>query len=126
MAPMTYNTVNMMNITCMMHMTIRNWKTLITFILAKNGHLEVLKWLHENSNEGCTADAMNEAAKNGHLDVVKWLYYNRVEGNTTKALDLAREFNQGKVIEFLTSLVFSLTFFFFVEKKKSKRKNQDN
>lgn len=26
---------------------------------AKNGHLDVVKWLHENHTEGCTVWAMN-------------------------------------------------------------------
>ncbi len=39
---------------------------------AHNGHLEVLTWLHENRNEGCTTNAMNWAAEHGHLEVVKW------------------------------------------------------
>jgi peroxiredoxin len=33
----------------------------------KNGHLEVVKFLHKNRTEGCTADAMNYAAENGYL-----------------------------------------------------------
>ena len=33
---------------------------------AKNGHLEVTKWLHTNRAEGCTTDAMDYTAKNGH------------------------------------------------------------
>lgn len=30
---------------------------------AGNGHLEVIQWLHENRNEGCTGDAIFYAAK---------------------------------------------------------------
>ena len=51
---------------------------------AKNGHLEVVKCLHENRTEGCTKDAMDWAAKNGHLEVVKWLHDNRTEGCTNR------------------------------------------
>ena len=47
---------------------------------AKNGHLDVVKWLHENRIEGCTDDAMEKAAENGHYEIVKWLYKNRCEG----------------------------------------------
>ncbi len=47
---------------------------------AKNGHLDVVKWLHTNRIEGCSTDAMDWAAQNGHLDVVKWLHENRTEG----------------------------------------------
>ena len=56
---------------------------------AQQGHLEVVKWLHENRTEGCTTKAMNWAAENGHLEVVKWLHENRTEGCTTQAMDWA-------------------------------------
>ncbi|KAF1790995.1 hypothetical protein GQ600_6035 [Phytophthora cactorum] len=47
-------------------------------VAASNGHLEVVKWLHANSNEGCTTFAMSAAAANGHLEVgtsnrTRWL-----------------------------------------------------
>src|SRR5437016_230119 len=58
---------------------------------ASNGHLEVIKWLHQNRKEGCNDDAMDNAASNGHLDVVKWLHENRTEGCTTHAMDNAAE-----------------------------------
>lgn len=56
---------------------------------AGGGHLAVVKWLHDNRSEGCTTDAMDEAARNGHLDVVRWLHENRSEGCTTWAMDRA-------------------------------------
>jgi ankyrin repeat protein len=34
---------------------------------ARNGHLEVVQWLHENRKEGCTINAMNWAAECGHF-----------------------------------------------------------
>jgi ankyrin repeat protein len=37
-----------------------------------HGHLEIVKWLHENRSEGCTTNAMNSAAKNGHLEIVSF------------------------------------------------------
>ena len=40
---------------------------------AENGHLDVVKFLHENRDEGCSKDAMDDAAKNGHIDVVEYL-----------------------------------------------------
>ena len=45
---------------------------------AKNGHLEVIIWLHENRTEGCTSNAMVYAAGNGHFEIVKWLFQNRL------------------------------------------------
>jgi hypothetical protein len=47
---------------------------------SRNGHLDVVKWLHENRTEGCTTYAMDWASRNGHLNVVKWLHENRTEG----------------------------------------------
>lgn len=41
---------------------------------AENGHLQLIEWLHENTNEGCQQYAMELAARNGHLKVVKWLH----------------------------------------------------
>lgn len=35
------------------------------------GHLEVVKWLHENRTEGYTHWAMDFAASEGHLHVIK-------------------------------------------------------
>ncbi|KAJ3288319.1 hypothetical protein HDU76_007706, partial [Blyttiomyces sp. JEL0837] len=56
-------------------------------VAAKNGHLDVVKFLHLNRPEGCTTDAMDSAATNGHLEIVKYLHYNRSEGCTTRAMD---------------------------------------
>jgi len=58
-------------------------------VAAGNGHLEIVKWLHTNRNDGCTTTAMNEAAANGHLETVKWLHANRKEGCTIHAMDKA-------------------------------------
>ena len=57
-------------------------------LASANGHLETVKWLHENRKEGCTKWAMNWAARYDHLDVVIWLHENRHEGCTTKANEL--------------------------------------
>ncbi|KAJ3109043.1 hypothetical protein HDU97_009161 [Phlyctochytrium planicorne] len=38
-----------------------------------NGHLDVVKFLHENRDEGCTQSAIRLAAQNGHFDVIKFL-----------------------------------------------------
>ncbi|KAF1783525.1 Ankyrin repeat-containing domain [Phytophthora cactorum] len=65
------------------------------------GHIEVVKWLHDNRREGCTVDAMNLAARNGHLDVVKWLHLNRTEGCTTAAMDCAADRGHLDVVQWL-------------------------
>ena len=59
---------------------------------ARDGHIEVVQWLHENRSEGCTTYAMDLAASNGHLEVVKWLHENRFEGCLTEAIDYAALF----------------------------------
>jgi len=53
---------------------------------AKNGHLEVVKWLHENRKEGSTTKAMDFAAEYGHLEILKFLHENRKEGCTERAI----------------------------------------
>ena len=53
---------------------------------AISGHLEIIEWLHEDREEGCTTTAMNWAAGNGHLHVVEWLHENRTEGCTYRAM----------------------------------------
>ena len=40
---------------------------------ASEGHLEILKWLHENRDKGCLKFGLDWAAREGHLDVVKFL-----------------------------------------------------
>ena len=42
------------------------------------GHLEVVKWLHEQG-KNCTTWAMDYASRNEYLDVVKFLQKNRRE-----------------------------------------------
>ena len=68
---------------------------------AKNGHLEVVKWLHHNRREGCTEDAMDWAAEYGHLEVVQWLHENRTEGCTEYAMDLAAEHGHLHIVKWL-------------------------
>jgi len=58
-------------------------------LAARNGHLDVIKWLHANRTEGGTGWAMDLAALNGHLDVIKWLHAHRTEGCTKSAINWA-------------------------------------
>jgi hypothetical protein len=42
---------------------------------AANGHLEVIKWLHENKKDvECTENALDKAAAKGHLEVCKYIH----------------------------------------------------
>ena len=47
---------------------------------ALNGNLDIVQWLHLNSNEGCSSSAMDFAATCGSFEVVKFLHENRSEG----------------------------------------------
>lgn len=53
---------------------------------AAGGHLETVKWLHENRREGCTRYALTDAAGNGHMETVQWLHRNREEGCGRRAM----------------------------------------
>ncbi|GMF14834.1 unnamed protein product [Phytophthora lilii] len=68
---------------------------------AGNDHLEVVKFLDENRSEGCTTDAMDMAAANGHLETVKWLHTNRSEGCTQFAMDSAAKNGFADVVQWL-------------------------
>jgi len=68
---------------------------------AEHGHLEVVKWLHYNREDGCTHRAMDGAAVGGYLELVKWLHCFRTEGCTDYALYWAAEFGHLEVVKFL-------------------------
>ncbi|EGZ14840.1 hypothetical protein PHYSODRAFT_333162 [Phytophthora sojae] len=68
---------------------------------AANGHLDVVKWLHENRDEGCTSRAMDGAAIGGHLRVIQWLHENTSQGCTTGAMDGAAVYGYLDVVKWL-------------------------
>ncbi|RLN98927.1 hypothetical protein BBJ28_00014959 [Nothophytophthora sp. Chile5] len=93
---------------------------------ARNGHLEVVKFLHSLSvstpsaistlnkrpgtEEGAEPDghrpwathrAMDSAASNGHLEMVQWLHANRSEGCTTDAMHDAAANGHLEVVQWL-------------------------
>lgn len=68
---------------------------------ARNGHLDMLKYLYGHPGWGCTTDAMDIAAAHGHLDVVKWLFENRLEGCTQKVMDDAVSGGYLDVVQYL-------------------------
>ena len=61
----------------------------------------MLKWLHEHRTEGCTAEAMDNAAKSGRLEMVQYLHQFRSEGCTTDALDGAMRNGHLDVMQYL-------------------------
>lgn len=63
--------------------------------------LEMVKWLHANRTEGCTTDAMDNAARDGKLDIVVWLSIYRKEGCTSKALKYAVDNCHFEVVKWL-------------------------
>ncbi|KAJ8329748.1 hypothetical protein O5D80_001948 [Batrachochytrium dendrobatidis] len=77
---------------------------------AANGHINVVEWIHVQSETGCieslsmaaaSCNAMDDAAANGHLDIVKFLHYNRVEGCTVRAMDKSAAQGQLDIVMFL-------------------------
>jgi hypothetical protein len=70
---------------------------------AIEGHLDVVRLLHERDCPGCTAEAMDCAASWGHIAVVEYLHNNRTEGCTESALYDAAASGYLAVVEFLCS-----------------------
>ncbi|KAJ8576445.1 hypothetical protein ON010_g2768 [Phytophthora cinnamomi] len=68
---------------------------------AGNGHFEVIKWLHANTEARCTVRAMDNAAANGDLDVVKWLHANTEVGCSERAMDHAARSGRLNVLKWL-------------------------
>jgi hypothetical protein len=68
---------------------------------ARNGHIQVVMYLHEHTNATCTTAAMDGAAVYGQLNVVKYLHENRTEGCTAKALNNAAISGNLELVQFL-------------------------
>ena len=81
------------------------WHSYIMDWAAENGHIEIVKWLHENRTEGCTKHAMNWAAYNGHVEIVKWLHENRNEAYIESALLISKRYNHTKIVEYLQQYI---------------------
>ena len=54
----------------------------------------------KNRTEGCTEEAMTDAAESGHLEVVKWLYQN-CKFDAMAAMSAAAEENHFNIIAWL-------------------------
>lgn len=68
---------------------------------AKNGHLNVLKWLHKHHKGDISDDTLDYAAANGHLKVVEWLHEHYHAEVSFKALELAAQHRHYEVVKFL-------------------------
>ncbi len=62
----------------------------IMSMAAKNGHLDVVIWMHDFKNY-CSLKSIQYASENGFLEVVKWIYYNCHLGKNyiTEAMEAA-------------------------------------
>lgn len=69
---------------------------------ATNGHLQLVKWLHER-HMPCSTKAMDGAAEFGHHAIVEWLHHNRTEGCTKKAVFDAAWSGDFRMLTFLRS-----------------------
>lgn len=78
-----------------------SWNASTYFIAAKNGHLDILQYLHEN---GCprprTSFAIDMAVRNGHLEIVKYLHENGYSWNAT-ACEKAVKNNHLDIVKYL-------------------------
>ncbi|KAF0696986.1 Aste57867_12299 [Aphanomyces stellatus] len=68
---------------------------------AMHGHLETVQFLQQEHHGRCTQWALDEAAANGHMEVVRFLHEHRKEGCTTRAMDMAAMNGHLDVVQFL-------------------------
>ncbi len=68
-----------------------------------NGHLEIMKLLHELDIQ-CTTKAMDSACANGHLNAAQWLNIHRKEGYTTDAMTYAVHNGHFEIVQWLNEI----------------------
>ncbi|CAM9807490.1 unnamed protein product, partial [Ectocarpus sp. 13 AM-2016] len=69
---------------------------------AAQGHLEVVRWLLENRDEGCTESAVDGACWNGHEATVRWLVCGRKQAGSERALDYAASTGRIELVKWLS------------------------
>ena len=77
-------------------------------LAAGDGHLDIVKWLHENRSEGCTSYAINFAARNGHDEIVKYLIENGIESDMNvfhHSLEFAKAAGRTEIASYLESVL---------------------
>ncbi|EGG18527.1 hypothetical protein DFA_04021 [Cavenderia fasciculata] len=77
------------------------WKTNNMDLAAKLGFLDIVLFLHQHRQEGCTTDALDNACKFGFMDIVLFLHQHRTEGATHKALCGAASNGHFEMVQFL-------------------------
>ncbi|OQR99246.1 hypothetical protein THRCLA_06573 [Thraustotheca clavata] len=68
---------------------------------ARGGYLEILKFLHAHNYDGFGPSTMNIAVLYGHIDVVQFLHIYRNEGCTADALIFAAKYGKISLVKFL-------------------------
>jgi len=68
---------------------------------ARNGHLEIVKWLFENRKDGFTSISIDFASMNGHLHVVKWFSKNTRVVCSEQTMQFALENNHTTIMKWL-------------------------
>jgi hypothetical protein len=70
-------------------------------LAAMNGHLAVVRFLHESHVAGCSTRGVRLAARAGHLDVLEYLYVNQLVEYSTALLEDAVEGGHMNCIEWV-------------------------
>lgn len=79
---------------------IENSKFYAIDLAAAKGHYEVVKWLNENLDQGCSEDAIDSAAAGGHLNIIKYLW-DYGDGGAVFAMDNAAAAGHYDVVAWL-------------------------
>jgi hypothetical protein len=69
------------------------------------GHLDIVKWLHNNRKERATIWGMDYASAENHLEIVKFLHASGYKCSR-RAMDLASSSGHLKIINFLKKIEF--------------------
>ncbi|CAI5722746.1 unnamed protein product [Peronospora farinosa] len=68
---------------------------------ASNGDLPMLQWLHQHFRQKCHWYVMDDAARGGQLHVLKWLHEQGYDGCTTNAMNKAAENGRLDIVQWL-------------------------
>ncbi|GLE08995.1 hypothetical protein PINS_up020470 [Pythium insidiosum] len=84
----------------------RFWLKSVMHHAAVDGSMELLQWLHENTEEKCQGDTMGLALRAGHFDIALWLREHRPESMdvfTRQDVEAAAAHGRLDIIEWLHS-----------------------